>query len=99
MLKLEPVDYNFKSNGLVQIGFIAQDVKTLIPEVVTGKEGDIQKGETLGIAYSSLIPVLTKAIQEQQVLISRLEQMLLDSLKNQEAIEKELIEIRSSIKQ
>uniref|UniRef100_UPI004048467D tail fiber domain-containing protein n=1 Tax=Algoriphagus sp. TaxID=1872435 RepID=UPI004048467D len=98
VLKLEPVDYNFKSNGLEQIGFIAQDVKTLIPEVVTGKEGDIQKGETLGIAYSSLIPVLTKAIQEQQALIARLEQMLLDSLKKQEAIEKELIEIRASLK-
>ena len=49
VLKLEPVDYNFKSNGLEQIGFIAQDVRSLIPEVVTGKEGDIQKGETLGI--------------------------------------------------
>ena len=99
VLKLEPVDYNFKSNGLEQIGFIAQDVRSLIPEVVTGKEGDIQKGETLGITYTSLIPVLTKAIQEQQAHISRLEQMLLDSLKKQEAIQKELIEIRSSIKQ
>ena len=39
VLKLEPVDYVLKSNGLEQIGFIAQDVKPLIPEVVTGNKG------------------------------------------------------------
>jgi hypothetical protein len=72
VLKLEPVDYVLKSNGLEQIGFIAQDVKPLIPEVVTGKEGDLEKGETLGITYTSLIPVLTKAIQEQQKIIQEL---------------------------
>jgi trimeric autotransporter adhesin len=72
VLKLEPVDYILKSNGLKQIGFIAQDVKPLIPEVVTGKEGDLDKGETLGITYTSLIPVLTKAIQEQQKIIQEL---------------------------
>ena len=99
ILKLEPVDYTLKLNGLKQVGFIAQDVKPLIPEVVSGVEGDIEKGETLGITYTSLIPVLTKAIQEQQTIISRLEKMLLSSLERQEVIEKELIEIRSSIKQ
>jgi hypothetical protein len=72
VLKLEPVDYILKSNGLKQIGFIAQDVKPLIPEVVTGKEGDLEKGETLGITYTSLIPVLTKAIKEQQKIIQEL---------------------------
>ena len=74
VLKLEPVDYVLKSNGLKQVGFIAQDVKPLIPEVVTGVEGDLEKGETLGIAYSSLIPVLTKAIQEQQKTIEALKE-------------------------
>jgi hypothetical protein len=37
--------------------------------VVTGKEGDLSKGETLGIVYGNLVPVLTKAIQEQQATI------------------------------
>jgi N-methylhydantoinase B/oxoprolinase/acetone carboxylase alpha subunit len=48
------------------VGFIAQEVQKLVPEVVTGKEGDLNKGEILGITYSNLVPVLTKAIQEQQ---------------------------------
>jgi hypothetical protein len=66
VLKLRPVEYNLISNDLKQVGFIAQDVQKLVPEVVTGKEGDLSKGEILGITYSNLVPVLTKAIQEQQ---------------------------------
>ena len=84
VLKLNPVTYRFKSNGLNQIGFIAQEVQPLLPEVVTGTEGDIEKGETLGITYSSLIPVLTKAIQEQQKIIEELKS---DSTKQKEMIE------------
>ncbi len=66
VLKLRPVEYNLISNDLRQVGFIAQEVQKLVPEVVTGKEGDLSKGEILGITYSNLVPVLTKAIQEQQ---------------------------------
>ncbi len=66
VLKLRPVEYNLTSNDLKQVGFIAQEVQKLVPEVITGKEGDISKGEILGITYSNLVPVLTKAIQEQQ---------------------------------
>ena len=66
ILKLVPVDYLLKSNNLSQIGFIAQDLKPIVPEAVNGTEGDIEKGETLGITYTTLIPILTKAIQEQE---------------------------------
>ena len=66
VLQLRPVEYNLTSNDLKQVGFIAQEVQKLVPEVITGKEGDLSKGEILGITYSNLVPVLTKAIQEQQ---------------------------------
>ena len=82
ILKLVPVDYLLKSNNLSQIGFIAQDLKPIVPEAVNGTEGDIEKGETLGITYTTLIPVLTKAIQQQQQIIDRL-------LKRIEALESE----------
>ena len=73
VLELRPVDYQMKSNNLEQIGFIAQELRPIVPEAVTGIEGDLDKGETLGVAYTTLIPVLTKAIQEQQVLIEQLQ--------------------------
>ncbi len=72
VMQLRPVDYILTSNRLKQVGFIAQEVQTLVPEVVTGKEGDLSKGETLGLTYANLVPVLTKAIQEQQAMIEQL---------------------------
>jgi len=55
------------------IGFIAQDVNNVIPEAVgTGIESDIFMDSV------KLIPVLTKAIQEQQALIKALEQRILN---------------------
>jgi len=71
VMQLNPVTYIYKadSENTHQVGFIAQEVQQIIPEVVTGKEGDLSKGETLGIVYGNLVPVLTKAIQEQQATI------------------------------
>lgn len=72
VMRLRPVDYVMSTNQLQQVGFIAQDVQAIVPEVVTGKEGDLSKGDILGITYEKLVPILTKAIQEQQVLIEQL---------------------------
>jgi hypothetical protein len=69
VMKLKPVTFNW-INGTdknKKIGFLAQEVRTIIPEVV--KEGE-DANKTLGIFYSDLIPVLTKAIQEQQQVIN-----------------------------
>jgi len=89
IMKLQPVNYEMKSNpGVEHVGFIAQDVKQVIPEVVGGKEGDLEKGETLSIAYSEFAPVLTKAIQEQQAQIEtqqKLIEQLMARLKELEA--------------
>lgn len=60
VMKLKPSSYHLKEDptGPRHIGFIAQDVKGVVPEVVIGSEGQMQ------LAYPSLVPVLTKAIQE-----------------------------------
>ncbi len=73
VLKLRSVDYNMKKGGEAQVGFLAQEVQTVVPEVVNGFPGDIENGETLGVAYGQLVPVLTKAIQEQQQIIEQLQ--------------------------
>jgi len=79
LLKLNPVDYRLKASGNNQIGFIAQELMEIIPEAVSGKEGDLEKGEILSVSYTSLIPILTKAIQEQQQQLEA-QQILIQSL-------------------
>lgn len=71
VLQLKPVTYYYRADKTNhhEVGFIAQDVQKIIPEVVSGSEGDLQKGETLGLSYDNLVPLLTKAIQEQQAII------------------------------
>lgn len=76
VMKLRTVDYVMTTNQLQQVGFIAQEVQTLVPEVVTGKEGDLSKGDILGITYEKLVPILTKAIQEQQAMIEQLKKQV-----------------------
>ena len=88
ILKLVPVDYILKSNGLKQIGFIAQDIKPIIPEAVNGIEGDIEKGETLGITYTTIIPILTRAIQEQEAKIKKQNELIQKLILRIESLEK-----------
>ncbi len=85
ILKLRPVDYTLINDVKhePQVGFIAQEVKTVVPELVTGKEGDLAKGEILGVNYGGLVPILTKAIQElkkenelQEIEINQLKELV-----------------------
>lgn len=64
VMRLRPVSFTWKENVEegTKLGLIAQELETVIPEVVkTGSDG------TKGVFYSDLIPVLTRALQQQQV--------------------------------
>jgi len=64
VMLMRPVRYNWKDNAMpaAKIGLIAQEVRKLVPEVVTGDESK----ESLGMNYAELVPVLINAIKEQQ---------------------------------
>ena len=70
ILALKPTRFLFKPTGEEGIGFVAQEVEKIIPEVVSGEEGH------KGISYGGLTPVLVKAIQEQQNQIEELKTKL-----------------------
>jgi hypothetical protein len=69
IMQLKPVSYEKKSSlasnsySTIENGFIAQDLQKIMPSLVTeGTDND----KLLSVNYTALIPVLTKAIQEQQ---------------------------------
>ena len=69
VLKLRPVSFYYKTdttNTEPKIGFIAQEVESLVPEAVQIWKDSMQ---TRHMLYAEMVPVLTKAIQEQQVII------------------------------
>lgn len=68
VLRLRPVTYRLnEGDDRVHVGFIAQEVQKVVPEVVTS----LGSGDMLGVEYSSLVPVLARSIQEQQKLIEK----------------------------
>jgi hypothetical protein len=94
VMNLKPVSFQWKDKSCSvgtgnNLGFIAQDLEQIIPDVVvhsiTSREeienARNEKGieldpETYGVKYSELVPVLVKAIQEQQEIIESLQQQI-----------------------
>lgn len=73
IMKLRPVQYQYSSEKLQQThqGLIAEEVNEIIPEIVIkqnekGEETIDLKGQTMGINYSEITPILIKGMQEQQ---------------------------------
>jgi len=69
VLALSPKKFKYVNSEKECLGFIAQEVLPIVPEVV-----DVPEDSTimLGMEYPSLVPVLVKAIQEQQAQIEAL---------------------------
>ena len=68
VLNTQPRSYKMNEIAGDFIGFVAQELQTVIPEVVSG-DPEVQ----LGVDYGSLVAVAFKAIQEQQDIIKALE--------------------------
>ncbi len=68
ILQIQPKRYNMKADGSKQIGFIAQEIEPIVPEVVSGTDGN------KSIVYGHLIPILVNAIKELNQKINALTQ-------------------------
>ena len=66
--QLQPKKYSMITGGEEQVGLIAQEVESIIPEVVTTSGEANMKS----LSYGNLNAVLIKAIQEQQTIIDDL---------------------------
>ncbi|CAB4180655.1 Intramolecular chaperone auto-processing domain containing protein [uncultured Caudovirales phage] len=73
VMALKPRAYNLINlEDKPQIGFIAQEVIDLVPEVVESVHNSVTNEDRYTLSYGNMVAVLTKAIQEQQALITSL---------------------------
>lgn len=68
LMKLKPVAYEMVGTHEKQIGFIAQEVEPVVPEVVSANSAG-----RYGLSYGNLLAVAVKAIQEQEKAIEKQE--------------------------
>lgn len=67
--KINGVNFNWKNNDKKDIGFIAQDIELVFPELVVTNE----KTGIKSVKYGNIVPILVEAIKEQQTQIEKLE--------------------------
>lgn len=86
VMRLKPLKYLYNDNQAddqKSMGFLAQDVQKIFPEVVSH-----EKGETLlGIDYSKFAVIAIKAIQEQQ-------QQILELIKSNEELKTMILKLQ-----
>jgi hypothetical protein len=74
--QLKPARFNFIEDADITVdGFLAHEVQDIVPQAITGEKDAVDdegNPEYQGIDQSKLVPLLTKAIQEQQELINNL---------------------------
>jgi hypothetical protein len=76
IMQLEAKSYNMKNNpNQKRYGFIAQDVKEVVSDLVSGNDTD----GYLGLDYNGLLTIAIKAIQEQQKQIEILKQIIYEN--------------------
>ncbi|MEM1000813.1 MAG: tail fiber domain-containing protein [Bacteroidota bacterium] len=87
IMQLRPTTYLFKTqkdNEARNYGLIAQELKEVFPEMVSTMQDDDGDGKGIQdlhtVAYSELIPVLIKGMQEQNEVIAA-QQAEIDALK------------------
>ncbi|MEO0472812.1 MAG: tail fiber domain-containing protein, partial [Bacteroidota bacterium] len=78
VMQMRPVSYQWKATELVgdKIGLIAQELYELVPEVVAGKPEEKLDHAPMGVNYAELVPVLIKAIQDQQEQIEMMDRKI-----------------------
>jgi len=90
LLKVKIRNFNLKGSDIKQIGVVAQELEEVFPSMIeesndTIKDENgkyIETGEkTKSVKYSVFVPMLIKAMQEQQSLITSLQEQI-NELKN-----------------
>lgn len=100
LMQLKPITFKWNNsqidNGSKHLGFIAQDLQEVLPEIVVDSEWVEEEGQgkvwrkapLLGVNYVEIVPVLVQSIQEQQTIIDAQRK----EIENQKAILEQVLQ-------
>ena len=81
--RIQVYDYAWKANGNREYGVMAHELQAELPYLVTGSKDEVDadgQPRIQRVNYAKLVPVLLRAIQEQQEMISDLREQV-DTIK------------------
>ena len=81
--RIQVYDYAWKADGNREYGVMAHELQAELPYLVTGHKDEVDENgqpRIQRVNYAKLVPVLLRAIQEQQEMISELRQQV-DTIK------------------
>ena len=64
-------EFDWKKNDYHELGVIAQEIKSIVPNAVTEGGDDVTK-HPFGVDYGKIVPYLIKAVQELSATIDEL---------------------------
>jgi hypothetical protein len=79
LMQLKPYNFAWKADGFRTDGFLAHELQEVVPTAAHGVKDELDSDgnpKYQGIDQSKLVPLLTKAIQEQQTIIDDLKARL-----------------------
>ena len=102
VLQLQPVTYRYKTEKETaqrSMGFIAQDVQSLFPELVTRNPVRDGQGGYLAVNYAGFGVLAVKSIQEQQTQIDALQKENAELRSKTESLEARLLRLEQLVDQ
>ena len=77
--RIQVYDYAWNADGNREYGVMAHELQTELPYLVTGSKDEVDENgqpRIQRVNYAKLVPVLLRAIQEQQEMISELREQI-----------------------
>jgi len=76
LMKVKVRNYNLKGESNKQLGVISQELEAIFPNMIEESTNIGESMKIKGVKYSVFVPMLIKAIQEQQEQINELKQLI-----------------------
>ena len=83
LINLKPVQYTYKTDKKIHYGFIAQELETVLPELVVTKPDTSNSAQIKAINYLEIIPLLVGKLQKMQTEIDNLKLQIQTITKNE----------------